>query len=35
MPQDLTDNIGLGNGLVLPGNNPLPGAVLTKFSNAI
>ena len=33
MPQDLTDevNIGLGNGLVLSGNKPLPEPMLTQI----
>ena len=38
MPQDLTDKaviIGSGNGLVPPGNKPLPDPILTKFYDAI
>ena len=38
MPQDLSDdkvNIGSGNGLVPPGNKPLPEPVLTQIYVAI
>ena len=30
MPQDLTDDTGLVNGLVLSGNEPLPESMLTN-----
>ena len=34
MPQDLTDDIGSGNGLVPSGYKPLPEPIRTKFYEA-